>query len=161
VPPAGRRFCSNEADRPLEVTKRSTHHVTVGQDSPKEVRVDKALVTFVLAFSMALATGCYSTAPVSKEELTAIAGNADIVVSMRDSLEYRFSVGNYHVHGDTLSGYGIQTRYFFPDVALDAALPFGGISSIETREFNLVRGITLVGGIGLGALILMFLAGRH
>jgi hypothetical protein len=77
--------------------------------------VGRALVTVVLALSMPLATGCSSTAPVSKEELTGIAGNADIVV------------------------------------ALDAALPFEGISSIETREFNLVRELTLVGGIGLGA----------
>jgi hypothetical protein len=96
---------------------------------------------------------------VSKDEFKARAEQADITIFTKDSLDYKFSQGNYRIQADTVSGYCIRRSNSSTDVVFDASLSFADIDSIETRELDLPRTIALCGGIGLGvslAIILLF-----
>ena len=115
----------------------------------------------MLVASLGFNIGCYNTAMVSKDELKARVEQVDISILTNDSLEYKFSKGNYRIQGDTLSGYGIRRGNVTTDVVLDASLPFAQVHSIEIREFDLAKTIFLCAGIGLGGVLLYTLLFRH
>ncbi len=109
------------------------------------------IVSCLLVVSLSFYIGCYSTEMVSKEELKAKRHQVDVTILTRDSLEYRFSKENYSIQGDTLAGYGSRRWNMSTEIVLDARLSFTDMTSIETKEFSLVRTILLCSAVGLFA----------
>jgi hypothetical protein len=126
----------------------------------QEITVKEKIVSCVLVVSLSFYIGCYSTEMVSIDELRARADQADITVFTKDSLEYTFSIGNYRIQADTLSGYGVRRSNASADAVFDASLSFADIDSIKTREFDPPRTIALCGGIGLGVFLVIMLLFR-
>jgi len=96
----------------------------------------KKIVSCVLVGAFVFYAGCYSADTVTKEELPAQVGQADITVYTKD-WKYEFSKENYHIQGDTLSGVGV--RMFKNTVAeqrFDGSLAFADITLIETRDWR-------------------------
>jgi hypothetical protein len=120
-----------------------------------EVTLKRKIVSCVIVASLSFYLGCYSTEMVSKDEIKARIDHVDITICTKDSLAYKFSKENYRIEGDTLSGYGIRTSNRSSDIVLDASLSFADITSIETREFSLIRTILLCAGVGLGTVLII------
>jgi hypothetical protein len=99
--------------------------------------------------------GCYSPAVVTKEELKAKAEGIDITLFTKDSVEYKFLKGNYHIQQDILIGYGVRGRNMDSDIVLDASLPLAEIASIEIMRFDVTKTIMFCGGVGLGAVFIL------
>ncbi|HMK39650.1 MAG TPA: hypothetical protein VK569_09935 [Bacteroidota bacterium] len=122
----------------------------------------KGLVVCVVVAASLGVVGCYSKGPVTKEELNEKGGEFDIVVITKDLTRYDFAKGDYHIHGDTLSGAGTRTIIRGDATAIDASISSADIGLIESSQFSPVKTILAVGGIGVGFVILMsFLAGLH
>jgi hypothetical protein len=127
-----------------------------------EVSVKRKVVSCVLVASLSFSIGCYGTGTVTKDELKAKDEQVDITVFTKDSLEYRFSKENYHIHGDTLTGIGVQLiGDGRTEGRFDGSISFADIASIEMSELSIGKTILLsVGIIGVvgGGLFLIFLA---
>ena len=115
----------------------------------------RKIVSCVLVASLSFSIGCYSTEMVSKDEIKTRIDPVDITIYTKDSLEYKFSKECYRIQGDTLSGYGIRTSNRSSSIVLDASLSFADITSIETRQFSLIRTILLCAGVGLGTVLII------
>jgi hypothetical protein len=105
--------------------------------------------------SLVTFAGCYTTEMLTAEGLKAKAEPVDITVFMKDSYEYRFAKENYRIAGDTLSGYGIRKRNLSTDVVLHASCALAECDSIEGREFDLARTVSLCAGAGAVAFLLV------
>jgi hypothetical protein len=105
--------------------------------------------------SLVTFAGCYTTEMMTAEGLKARTEPVDITVFMKDSCEYRFAKENYRIAGDTLSGYGIRKRNLSTDVVLHASCALAECDSIEGREFNLTRTVTLCASAGVAAFLLV------
>jgi hypothetical protein len=115
------------------------------------------VVSSVLLVSLSFYVGCYTTEPVTKQELIAQGEKVDIAVYTHTSLRYDFPGGYYRVRGDTLSGIVPVRRDLFSEARYDSGRPidilFSDIKSIDTETFDVVTTILIVGGVALAGLI--------
>jgi hypothetical protein len=121
----------------------------------------RKIVSCVLVASVSFYIGCYSTETVTREELEARVEKADVTVYTKDSLEYKFSKGEYRIKGDTLSGSGVRWSGGSSNIVLDASLSFADVTLVKATEFSLGNTALLCGGIGLGAGVIIFFLTRH
>jgi hypothetical protein len=118
-------------------------------------------ISRLLAFSLLVYCGCHTTGIMSRDGLRSGDNGADITVFARDSLQYRFSGENYHVQGDTLTGYGMRIHHAVTDVVFQASLPLADVDSVETKRFDLTTTVMVAGGIGLVAVGIVALLNRQ
>ena len=120
--------------------------------------METKVISYVLVASLLFSVGCYSTGIVTKEELKAKPEQDDITVYTKDSLEYRFHQGNYHIQADTMSGF--QVSWMGPDTFVrDSTATLIGLSditSIERREYNHLK--TILFTLGIGAIVVLIAA---
>lgn len=114
-----------------------------------EIIVMKTFVVCALLASLLLTVGCTNNDTIMREQLNAerkrkLRDGADQfdVQALTDSLEYRFSKGNYRVQGDTLAGFGVQTAGGY-EVPFKGFIPFSAITMIKTEEFSLAKTILI------------------
>ena len=120
--------------------------------------MESKIISCVLVASLLFSVGCYGTGIVSKDELKAKPKQVDITVYTKDSLEYRFSQGTYHILADTLSGSGVRLSASRSDSVV-ASIALADISSIETSEFSYVKTFLLI--LGFGAIIYVIIVGNQ
>ena len=119
----------------------------------------RQIISCVLVASILFSIGCYSTGMVTKDEFKAKAEKDDITVLTKESLEYKFSKGNYRVQGDTLSGSGVRVsanRSARDSVVTSIA--FADITLLKTEEFDLTNTILFCVGVGMGGVCLFYLS---
>ena len=101
------------------------------------------IISCLLVASLSLYIGCYTTDPVTKEELKAKVDQAYITVYTKDSLEYKFLKENYSIQGDTMRGFGTQT-IGGDDRPFHGSISFADITLMETEKFNLAETIIVI-----------------
>jgi len=116
--------------------------------------MERKIVSCALCSLLLVSAGCFSTAVVTMKELETTSHKADVTLFMKDSAEYKFLQGNYHVQGDSISGFGLQTRGPNSDIVLNASLSFGDVRSMEAKQFNLGKTVLLGGAIAVTALVI-------
>ena len=95
-------------------------------------------ISCVLVASLLFYIGCYSTQPITKDELKATVEHDDINVITKDSLEYRFYQGDYGIQGDTLSGTGVQIlNGWATDKHFNGSMPLSEITELTAEKFSL------------------------
>jgi hypothetical protein len=123
----------------------------------------KTLICLLLV-SLSISVGCYNNQTITREELNpakkddlkAEFEHRGITVLTKDSLEYKFSKGNYRVQGDTLVGIGVQT-IGGDDKPFQGQIPFADITSLTTEEFDLTATIIAI-GLPAGLVVGLFVA---
>jgi hypothetical protein len=146
-----------------------------------EINMKRKVVSCVLVASLLFSIGCYSTEVVTKEEFKAKDEQVDITVYTKDSLEYKFSKGQYRIQGDTLSAWSrvltivpSSTLLSFQErVALlesggrisptrdsiVASIALADITSIKTEEFDGLKTIALIALFGSVGFLLIAVIG--
>lgn len=110
----------------------------------------KIISAFLIA-SLLFSIGCYSRWAITKEELDAAArerlgagaSECNVRVFMNNSVEYRFDKGNYHVHGDSLTGFGVR-KADGEETRFDGSIALSEVTSLKTSEFMLVPTIIAI-----------------
>jgi hypothetical protein len=123
----------------------------------REGNMKSEIISCVLVASLSFSTGCYSTGMVGRDEFKAKAEQVDITVFTHDSSEYKFLKENYHIQGDTLTGFGVRKWNMSSEIVLGASLSFADIDSIESKEFDATKTILVCGGVGLGTGLIIYL----
>jgi hypothetical protein len=108
----------------------------------------KKIISCVLVSFLLFSVGCYSTQTITreqfqattKEELNAKCEQLDVAVFTKDSLEYKFSKGNYRIQRDTLTGFGVQT-IGGTDKRFQGSISLADITSLKTEGFSLSKTI--------------------
>jgi hypothetical protein len=119
---------------------------TPGGAYGKELVMKTKIIRCLLVASMLFYVGCYNTEVVTKEQLKATS-TYDINVIMKDSLEYKFLNNNYSIHGDSLSGVGVQMIDGRPtEKHFNGSLSLSEIAQIKVDKFNPRETILIVGG---------------
>lgn len=140
----------------------------------------KKIISCVLLASVSFYIGCYNNQTItsaelktmSNEELKAKVKNLDLTVGTKDSAEYKFTRENFRIHGDTLSGFDVQswkehmttaeynelvekhptlTAISAHSSAHDTvvtSISLADITSVKTKEFSLGETIFVVLGVG-------------
>lgn len=109
--------------------------------------VVRPIVSCTLVASLLFWIGCYSSEVVSREEFRTEAGRVDVALLTTDSLQYRFSEGNYQIDGDSLTGAGFRSGHLSTDLVLNVRLSLANISAIEITRFDLLKTAALCGGV--------------
>jgi hypothetical protein len=100
--------------------------------------INMKIVSCMVVASLLFYIGCYSTDPITKDELKATAEN-DINVMTKDSLEYRFNKGDYSIQGDTLSGTGVQVIWEkgkLTFLRFHGSISFSEITTLTAEKFS-------------------------
>jgi hypothetical protein len=91
---------------------------------------------------------------VTQDELREHAESSAVTIMMKDSTEYNFLEGNYHIRGDSLRGFGLRRSGGNSDIVLDVSLPFNDFQSLKMDQFNTLHTVLLGSGIAIGAAII-------
>jgi hypothetical protein len=126
-----------------------------------EVSMKRKVVSCVLVASLSFSIGCYSTEMVTMKEFRATPYQVDITLFTRDSLQYKFLKENYWIQGDTVKGFGVRRANVTSEIVSDASLSFADIDSIETKKFDARKTFLLLGGIGVGAVLIIAILSRR
>lgn len=130
------------------------------------IAIRTKIVSCVLVATLSFSMGCYSSQTITREQLTPAAKEelkvefegSDITVFTKDSSEYKFLKGDYHIQGDTLQGIGVQTLGG-EERPFHGPISFTDIASLETEEFDLTATIIAISlPVGLVVVFLFALA---
>lgn len=106
----------------------------------------KNIIFCTLAVSWLWYAGCYNTVQLSRQDFK-MNEQSDITVVTKDGQKYEFAEGQYQVRGDSLYPIGvlkIGTQTFIIDARYSGAIPLSDIVSMETKELDTWRTVSLV-----------------
>ena len=105
--------------------------------------------------------GCYSMQDISKDELTGLTDEGDIIVYTKDATIYFFEESNYHISNDSLyvKGY-VKSSAYASKIEIEKSIALTNIESIQQNELNPVTtSLLVIGSIlfaaGVGIIIIL------
>ena len=128
----------------------------------------KKYIVFVLIPALLIQLyGCYSMQDISKDELTGLTDEGDIIVYTKDATIYFFEESNYHISNDSLyvKGY-VKSSAYASKIEIEKSIALTNIESIQQNEINPVTtSLLVIGSIlfaaGVGIIILFATADWH
>ena len=122
----------------------------------------KKYIVFVLIPALLIQLyGCYSMQDISKDELTGLTDEGDIIVYTKDATIYFFEESNYHISNDSLyvKGY-VKSSAYASKIEIEKSIALTNIESIQQNELNPVTtSLLVIGSIlfaaGVGIIIIL------
>jgi len=113
----------------------------------------KYIVTVLIPALLIQLYGCYGMQDISKDELTGLTDEGDIIVYTKDATIYFFEESNYHISNDSLyvKGY-VKSSAYASKIEIEKSIALTNIESIQQNEINPVTtSLLVIGSILLAA----------